>query len=169
MSLSGAPVFRLRPRNSRAIEALQGVLDLGDWSEQARLELNERLSRFQPDYALGWSFVMVASELAKMKAFLNAIGDGPRPFSTIATWNALLPAIRRDTGEILCSQRTIAETAGVSQADVCRALKRLAEMGVLVRDRPGRYCVHPAFAWKGTLSKREQVAKVAPQLSLIGD
>lgn len=112
---------------------------------------------------------MVAAELAKMKAFLTTIATGPRPFSTIATWNALLPAIRRDTGEIICSQRTIAETACVSQADVCRALTRLVEMGVLIKDAPGHYRVHPAFAWKGTLLKREQVANAAPQLSLIGD
>lgn len=164
-----ATVTRLRPRPSRLTEALQGVLDLGGWSEPARIEINERLTRLLPDGGIpaAWSFAMVSSEAERMAAFLKAVMDGPRALSTLAVWTAVLPYIRRDTGEIVCGQRRIARTAHVTQGDVSRALARLIEMGVLLKDARGSYRVHPAFAWRGALSNREEAEKSAPTFKLV--
>jgi hypothetical protein len=162
-----ASVSRLRPRPNRVTDALQGALDLGGWSEPVRIEINERLTGFLPDgIPSGWSFVMVASEAERMSAFLKAIDDGPRANSTLRVWVGLLPYIRRDTGEIICGQRKLADTAHVALGDVSRALARLVEMGALLKEGKGTYRVHPAFAWRGTLTTRERVAAVAPKPKL---
>ena len=166
--MSITPVFRLRPRNQKAQEALQGVLDLGDWSEPVRLALNKRLTGLLPDgVGTQWSYVMVNSDEANMQAFLKAVGEGPRPFSTLAVWNGLLPFVRRDTLELLCGQRRLAQTAGVSLGDVSRALARLVEMGCLLQEGKGRYRANPAFIWRGELAKREKAQAEAPKLRLI--
>lgn len=163
-----ATVSRLRPRPNRHTEALQGALDLGGWSEPVRTALNERLTSFLPEgIPSGWSFVMVTAEAKNMATFLEMVGSGPRPFSTLAVWNAMLPYIRRDTGEIVCGQRKLAQTAGVSLGDVPRALKRLVEMDVLIKEAKGVYRVNPAFAWRGTLAKREAAEKAAPRLQVV--
>jgi hypothetical protein len=149
-------------------EAIQGALDLGGWSEPVRTALNERLTSFLPESVpVRWSFTMVASEAEQTSAFLKAIAEGPRSFSTLAVWNALLPFIRRDTGEILCGQRKLAQTAHVALGDVPRALARLVEMGALLKEGKGSYRVHPAFMWKGELAKRERAVKAAPSLHAV--
>ena len=38
---------------------------------------------------------------------------------------------------------------------------------VLLREERGRYRVHPAVMWKGELAKREKVAAMTPDLTLI--
>jgi len=40
-------------------------------------------------------------------------------------------------------------------------------MGVLLRESRGQYRVHPAVMWKGELAKREKVAAVTPDLTLV--
>ena len=165
-----ATVHRIRPRPNRVTEALQGALDLGGWSEPVRIAINERLAGLSPDgIPSKWTggFVMVASEAQQMSAFLKAIMDGPRALSTLAVWNGLLPYIRRDTGEIIAGQRKIAETSHVALGDVSRALARLVEMGVLLKEGKGTYRVHPAFAWKGELASRETKLTAAPKLRLL--
>jgi DNA-binding IclR family transcriptional regulator len=99
---------------------------------------------------------MVASSTETVSAFLREIGQGPRAFATLAVWYALAPYVRRDTAEVICTQRTLANTAGVSRGDVQRAIARLVEMGVLLRDGRGQYRVHPSVMWKGELVKRER-------------
>ncbi len=162
-----ATVHRLRPRNQGQIEMLQGTLDLGDWPEHVRIALTERLALNLPETLDRWSFVMVTSAADQMREFLRAVGSGPRAFSTLAVWYALLPFVRRDTCEIVCGQRKIAETAGICQGDVSRAMARLVEIGVLLQEGRGKYRVHPAFAWKGTLANREKAATAAPKLKLV--
>jgi hypothetical protein len=129
--------------------------------------LNERLTARLPEAQDRWTFTMVASLAEQMKAFLKVIGEGPRPFSTLAVWNALLPYVRRDTGEILCSQRRLADTTGVDISDVSRGLRRLVEIGALIQEGRGRYRVHPSMMWKGELAKREEAEAAAPKLALV--
>src|SRR4051812_7934627 len=148
MSRPLATVHRLRPRNRQHVELLQEALDLGGWSEPTRVELNQRLTTRLPDAVEPWSFAMVAASRETVAAFLREIGSGPRAFATLAVWYALAPYVRRDTADVICSQRTLARTAGVSLGDVHRALARLVEMGVLLRESHGRYRVHPAVMWK---------------------
>jgi DNA-binding IclR family transcriptional regulator len=98
---------------------------------------------------------------------LREIAAGPRAFATLAVWYALAPYVRRDTAEVICTQRTLARTAGVSLGDVHRALARLVEMGALTRESRGQYRVHPALMWKGELAKRERAEAMAPELRVL--
>ena len=161
-----ATIHRLRPRTPKQVELLQGALDLGGWSEETRTELNRRLS-VRIDAAELWSFVMVAANAETVASFLQEITAGPRGFATLRVWYALAPYVRRDTGEVLCAQRTLAKTAGVTLGDVNRAVTRLVEMGVLIKEGRGNYRVHPAVMWRGELAKREQVQAVTPSLTLV--
>src|SRR2546423_10893368 len=119
-----APVFRLRPRTQRQVELLQETLDLGGWSGPTQVELNSRLT-LRTDAGEPWCFAMIASRADTIASLLHAIASGPRAFSTLSVWNALSPYVRRDTAEVVCSQRTLAKTAGVAVGDVSRALGRL--------------------------------------------
>ena len=158
-----ATIHRLRPRNRRQTEAIRETLEQGGWSEPTRIELNQRLTIRTPE-AETWSFVMLAAKPELMAAFLQAIQSGPRAHATLATWLALAPYVRRDTGEVLCSQRTLAKTAAITQADVFYGLGRLVEIGALLRDGRGAYRVHPSVMWKGELVKRERTEAVMPKL-----
>jgi hypothetical protein len=165
--MAAAPVFRLRPRTRRQVELLQETLDLGGWSQAAQVEINSRLI-LRTETSEPWCFAMIASRAETVSALLHEIGAGPRSFSTLAVWYALAPYVRRDTGEIVCSQRTLAKTSGVAIGDVSRALVRLVEIGALIQEGRGRYSVHPSLMWKGELTKRERAEVVSPPLSLVG-
>jgi hypothetical protein len=158
MSLPRATVHRLRPRGRRQAELLQGALDLGGWSEATRVELNQRLTIRSPEPEL-WRFAMIAARQDVMSDFLRAIGSGPRSYATLATWYALAPFVRRDTGEVVCTQRTLAKTASIAVGDVSRALARLVEIGALEREDGGKYRVNPSLMWKGELANRENAEK----------
>ncbi len=114
-----------------------------------------------------WGFVMVAASVETVSAFLHEVRAGPRAYSTLAVWLALAPYVKRDTGQIDCSQRQLAKTAGVALGDVSRALERLIEMGVLLKEGRGRYRVHPSVMWRGELAKRGQAEAGAPVLTLV--
>jgi DNA-binding MarR family transcriptional regulator len=146
---------------------LRETLSLGGWSEPTRIELNQRLTVRLPEAGEPWSFAMVTASQETVSAFLREIGQGPRAFATLAVWYALAPFVRRDTAEVVCTQRTLARTAGVSLGDVTRALSRLVAMGVLVKDGRGAYRVHPSVMWKGELVKRERTEAVMPKLQLV--
>jgi len=140
---------------------------IGGWTEPTRVELNERLSQQLPDTSDFWSYIMATANAEAMGAILEAITQGPRGFATLRVFTALGPYLRRDTGEIICTQRTLAKTAKVSPGDAQRALSRLVEIGVLLKDGRGAYRVHPSVMWRGELAKREKAAAASPPLSLI--
>jgi hypothetical protein len=52
---------------------------------------------------------MIAANAETVAAFLHEVKVGGRAFSTLAVWYALAPYVERDTGEITCSQRTLAK------------------------------------------------------------
>ncbi len=114
-----------------------------------------------------WGFVMVAASVETVSAFLHEVKAGGRPYTTLAVWMALAPYVKRDTGEVDCSQRQLAKTAGVTQSDVYKALDRLIEMGVLLKEKRGVYRVHPSVMWRGELAKRGQAEAGAPVLTLV--
>jgi len=149
------------------VDLLQEALDLGGWSESTRTELNKRLTDRQPETLEVWSFTMLAAKAETVAAFLQAVASGPRGFATLRVFYALAPYVRRDTGEVLCAQRTLAKTAGVTIGDVQRAIVRLVEMGVLIKDGRGEYRIHPSVMWKGELIKRERAEAVSPPLTLL--
>jgi hypothetical protein len=119
-----ATVHRLRPRNRKQAEAIRETLEQGGWSEPTRIELNQRLTVRSPEAGEPWSFAMVTASQETVSAFLREIGQGPRAFATLAVWYALAPFVRRDTAEVICTQRTLARTAGVSLGDVTRVASR---------------------------------------------
>ena len=100
-------------------------------------------------------------------AFLKAIAAGPFAYATLLVWCALGPYVRPEGGEIRCTFRTLARTAGVSVRDVSRALERLVEIGVLLRDVRGCYRIHPHVDLQGETAKREPVKPPSPKLILI--
>lgn len=110
---------------------------------------------------------MITSDARTIGIFMKAINAGPRARSTLAVWLSLSPFVRRDTGEIICGQRRLAELSGVALADVSRALARLVEIGALLKKGKGSYWLNPHFAWNGSLANRERVAQMAPQLELV--
>jgi hypothetical protein len=162
-----ASVYRLRPQNRRHAEVLRETLELGGWSEPTRIELNQRLTTRLPDPLERWLFAMVTAHQETVAAFLHAVRKGPRAYATLAVWNALAPFVRRDTGEVICTQRTLAKTASLSQGDVQRGLGRLVEIGALLKDGKGMYRVHPSVMWKGELVKRERTEAILPTLKLV--
>lgn len=163
-----ATVHRLRPRNPRLADALQLVLQLDGLPEPVKIDLNERLAGLSDETTEAWRFLMITAAPEVMGRLLKAIGEGPRPYSTLAVWSVLSPYVRRDTGEIITSQRTLAKTAGVDKGDVCRALARLVEIGALLAIGRGRYKLNPNYAWNGSLETREHAVKAAaPRLALV--
>lgn len=110
---------------------------------------------------------MLASHVDTVTNFLHSVREGGRSYSTLAVFYAITPYIRRDSGEITCSQRTLAKTAGVTIGDVHRAITRLVELGVLVREAKGKYRVHPSVMWRGQLLQREKLEANAPTLTLL--
>jgi hypothetical protein len=114
-----------------------------------------------------WRFVMVAASVEAVSDFLQEIRAGAFPFTTLAVWYALAPFVAWDTGEIVCSQRELAQTAGVQQPDAYRALMRLVEMGALLKIERGRYKVHPSLMWRGQLESRDKQELQTPVLTLL--
>jgi hypothetical protein len=98
---------------------------------------------------------------------LKAIDDGPRPLVTLKVWNAAISHIRYDTGEIMAGRERLAQDANITPEHVSRALSRLTEIGALIKLRPGRYAINPNVGWAGSLAKRQEAAKDAPELRLI--
>ena len=110
---------------------------------------------------------MIPATAETAAAFLKAIAAGPFAYATLLVWYALGPYVRPETGEIRCSLRMLARTAGMSVRDVSRALERLMEIGVLLRDARGRYCIHPRVDLQGAVATREPARPAPPKLILI--
>ncbi len=56
----------------------------------------------------------------------------------------------------------MAEEADINLDEAYRALSRLAEIGALLRLRPGRYAINPHVGWVGDLATRQEAAKHVP-------
>ncbi len=161
---------RFRPRaQPRQLDLLRGALDVGGWTEPVRLELNARLRDLADREPSGrrWCWVMATADRKTVAAFAHSIMSGPRAASTFAVWTVLPPFVKDDDGLLLCSQRTLAETAGIALRDVSRALQRLCDLGALQPIGDGRYRVHPTLLWHGRLAERERAEAAAPVLSLV--
>lgn len=156
-----AKVTRLRPRRHDEIcESLQLALDLPlDLKQETRDDFAEALGRLSPPES--WPFKMMNPDQIRLVS--KVIRQGPRPLSTISVWLAAISHIHHDTGEVMAGRVRLAEDAEISPDEVSRALARLAEIGVLLRLRRGRYAINPHVGWSGSLYKREASAKgVAP-------
>lgn len=110
---------------------------------------------------------MLAADLETMSAFLHRVKAGSRPYSTLAVWNILPAFLEWDTGALNASQRQLAKAAGVTPGDVSRAIDRLVELGVLIREEKGKYRVHPSAMWKGGLERRGHAEETTPRLTLV--
>jgi hypothetical protein len=138
-----AKVTRMRPKRHDAIcESLQLVLDLPlGLSQGVRDSLADALGRFAPPET--WSFVMLNPD--QQRLVLKAINGGDKPALTMRVWLAVISHIRYDTGEIMAGRERLAEDAETTPEEASRALSRLAEIGALLKLRPGRYGVHPGI------------------------
>jgi predicted transcriptional regulator of viral defense system len=58
----------------------------------------------------------------------------------------------------------LAQDAETNPDEASRALSRLAQIGALIRLKPGRYAINPHVGWQGSLLKRQQSAENTPTL-----
>lgn len=153
-------VNRVRPsHHDRITESIRLLLDVPlDLSQAARDSLAEALGRFAPPET--WGFVMLNPE--QQRLVIRAINNSERPLQTFRVWNAAISYLRYDSGEIMASRARLAEDTEMHPSDVSRALNCLAEIGALVRLKPGRYAINPHVGWQGSLLKREAAAKKTP-------
>jgi len=110
---------------------------------------------------------MLSANAQTINAFLTEVRSSRQPFSVLAVWFAIAAHLEFDTGELTCSQRQLAKTAGMTAGDVHKALDILVAMGVLIREQKGRYRVHPSAMWRGQLSARGQAEETVPRLTLV--
>jgi hypothetical protein len=103
----------------------------------------------------------------QQRLVLKIITNGPRARTTLWVWNRALLHIQRDTGEIAASACELADDAGTTADEVAWALNRLAEIGALLKLRPGRYAINPHVGWMGDPLKRQEAAKDVPPVRLI--
>jgi len=155
-----AKIHRARPKQyDRITESIRLILDVPlDLSPAARDSLAEALGKFAPPET--WGFVMLNPE--QQRLVLQAIDRSDRPLITFKIWNAAISHLCYDTGEIMAGRERLARDANISPDEASRALARLAEIGALVRLKPGRYAINPHVGWQGSLIKREAAAKKTP-------
>ena len=160
-----AKVTRMRPKRHDAIrESIQLVLDLPlDLPQVARDSLADTLGRFAPPEQ--WGFVMLNPD--QQRVVLKAINRVEKPALTMRVWLAVISHIRYDTGEIMAGRERLAEDAETTPEEASRALSRLAEIGALLKLRPGRYAINPNAGWAGSLVQRQEAAKDVPPVRLI--
>jgi hypothetical protein len=160
-----AKVTRIRPKHRDAIyESLRLILDHPPDLPQTVLDaLADALGRFAPPEP--WSFVMLNPD--QQRLVLKAIDSGPRPLTTLKVWNAAISHILYDTGEIMAGRKRLAEDANITPDEASRALNRLAEIGALVKVRPGRYAINPHVGWTGSSLKRQEAAKAVPPVRAV--
>lgn len=160
-------VVRFRPKRHDAIaQALQLVLDMHPGlglSDATRDDLAEAHGRYEP--ASTWTYTMISRE--QQRLVLKLINASKKPAITSRVWLALVSHVQLDTGEIMAGRTRIAEDAETSPEEASRALSYLAEVGAIIRIRPGRYRINPQVGWAGSLAKREASAKDAPQLRIL--
>jgi len=75
--------------------------------------------------------------------------------------------VQMNTGEIMASRSQLSEDAETTPQEVSRALSRLADMGALIRLRPGRYAINPHVGWAGSMAAREAATQGVPRLRLV--
>lgn len=156
-------IQRLRPKRHDVVaDALQLVMDLPSVPDPVRDGLAEVLETYAPPEA--WNFVMLSP--SQLRAVLKAIQSGPRPLATLAVWNACISRLNYDSGEVMASRAQLAEDAQVRPQEVSTALSRLAEIGALLRLKPGRYAINPHVAWNGSQAKRAEAAKSVQPVQL---
>lgn len=160
-----AEIRKLRPKRHEAIaQAAQLLLEQpSGLSDQLRDELAETANRYNATPT--WTFTMLSPD--QLRIVLKKINGCPHPALTLRVWSALVIYVQMNTGEIMASRSRLAEDADTSPQEVSRAFTRLADMGALVRLRPGRYAINPHVGWAGSLDRREVVAKSVRKLELV--
>ena len=103
----------------------------------------------------------------QQRLVLKAIDSGPRPLTTLKVWNAAISHIRYGTSEIMAGRDRLAQDANITPDEASRALNRLAEIGALVKVRPGRYAINPHVGWAGASMKRQEAAKAVPPVRAV--
>jgi hypothetical protein len=162
-----AKVTRIRPKRHDAIyESVQLIQELAQQlglSQATQDDLAAAEGRLAPPEQ--WGFIMLNPD--QQRTVLNAIDSGPRPLTTLKVWNAAISHIRYDTGEIMAGRDRLAQDANITPDEASRALNRLAEIGALVKVRPGRYAINPHVGWAGTSLKRQESAKTVPPVRAV--
>lgn len=162
-----ATITRIRPkRHDVILEGLRFALDFGnDWGlrQETKDDLAQAVGRLAPQD--NWGYVMMNPD--QQRLVLRAIDDGLKPHTTLKVWQAVISFIAYDRdGEIMAARAQLADAANVALPDVSMAMKRLIDIGAVIRIRPGRFKVNSHVAWSGPLHKRDIAAKDCQPISL---
>jgi DNA-binding transcriptional ArsR family regulator len=163
-----AEIPRLKPKRHVLIaQAAQTLLDLPPevtgLDDPARDRLAAIADRYDP--APSWTFTMLSPE--QLRIVLKKINASDKPALTLRVWSALVTHVQMNTGEIMASRSELSEDAETTPQEVSRALSRLADMGALIRLRPGRYAINPHVGWAGSMAAREAATQGVPRLRLV--
>lgn len=170
-----ADVTRLIPKAERlkadqVAEVRQYVLGLG-LPTKATEDILITLQRHETGGVLAdWTFNMISP--AQCLAVWEAIKSGERPHETRDVFDYVITHIETNTGIVTLTREELAEKVKIHPREVTKAMKRLEDIGAIVRERvkvpgmrgPGkaRYRLNPHVGWNGKLEKRQLAAEQVP-------
>ncbi len=170
-----AEITRFIPKTERlkadqVAEVRQLVLAL-DLPSRATEDLLITLQRHETGGVLAdWTFNMISPSQCLL--VWEAIKEGDRPYETRDVFDYVLTHIETNTGIVTLTREELAERAHIHPREVTKAMKRLEDIGAIVRERvkvpgmrgPGkaRYRLNPHVGWNGKLERRQKIAEQIP-------
>ena len=156
-----------RLRRDQVEEVRQLFLGL-DLPERATEDVLVTLQRYETGGVVAdWTFNMISP--AQCLAVWNAIEEGAEPHTTRRVFDYVLTHIETNTGIVTLTREELAAKVGVRPEHVSRAMKRLEDIGAVVRERvkvpgmrgPGKaqYRLNPHVGWNGRLDRRKVAAE----------
>jgi len=101
----------------------------------------------------GWYVMVRYPEIFQV---VRDVRSGEDAGVTFAVMLAAIGHIPHNSLAVAAPVRKIAEDAAVSPREASRALSRLCKLGILKRQDRGRFAINPEYAWRGSLTAREQ-------------
>jgi|CEGC01.1.fsa_nt_gi DNA-binding transcriptional ArsR family regulator len=159
-----------RLKAEQVAEVRQYVLGLG-LPGRATEDILITLQRHETGGILAdWTFNMISP--AQCLAVWNAINEGEKPNETRRIFDYVLTHIETNTGLVTLTRDELADIVGIAPKHVSSAMKRLEDLGAIVRERvkvpgmrgPGkaRYRLNPHVGWNGKLESRKLAAEQVP-------
>lgn len=158
---------RLKKEQADAFRQLAFEFELSD---DVRTEIDNAIYKLTEELGERWLFVKISP--TQFQHVIKAIRDCPKPATTLAVWNAVLPYMHQDTGIVLTTRIKLAEDAGVSLNEVSRAMTALTKIGAILKTRHGQrvvYSINPNVGWNGGEGTRQAAVKKAPLLRLVSN
>ena len=165
----------MRLTKRKAEDARQAILDLG-LPKQAETDILITIQRYETGgRSAQWRFIMLSP--IQCLAIWDAIdANDPEPRTTRRVFDRVITHIETNTGVVTLTRDEIADAVGVRADHVSRAMGRLEQLGVIIRERikvpgmkgPGKaqYRLNPHVGWNGSLENRAEAARAESQRDL---